>query len=114
MQPSALYVQASLFEREQQRRRNRNNPSICYSASTTHHQDSREMPAVSRSLEKDCRSLAHQGPDPRNTTRLDQRSTSVHQTLRLGKKLDWQASRLGGVFTVWYSALALRLSPDNY
>ena len=97
MQLSALYVQASLHRREQQRIKSRNNPSICYSASTTHHQDSREMPAVSRSLEKDCRSLAHQGPDPRNTSRLDQRSTSVHKTIRFSKKLDRQAHRPGGL-----------------
>ena len=97
MQLSALYVQANLFRREQQRIKNRNNPSICYSACTTHHQDSREMPAVSRSLEKDCRPLAHQGPDPRNTSRLDQRSTSVHKTFRFSKKLDWQTHRSGSL-----------------
>ena len=97
MQLSALYVQVSLFRREQQRRRNRNNPSIGYSASTTHHQDNREMPAVSRSLEKDCRPLAHQGPDPWNTTRLDRRSASVQQTLRLSKKFDWHPKQIGSL-----------------
>ena len=94
---SALYVHSQLQHREQQRRRNRNNPSICYSACASHHPDSREMPAVSRSLEKDCRSLAHQGPDPRNTARLDQRSTSVYKTIRFSKKLDRQAHRPGGL-----------------
>ena len=96
MQFTASYV-LQLRHREQQRRRNRINPTIRYSACASHHPDSREMPAVSRSLEKDCRSLAHQGPDPRYTSRLDQRSTSVHKTFRFSKKLDWQAHRSGSL-----------------
>ena len=93
MIPAWLDVSASLCKQYRSKLESRLNPAAGTPPCASHHPDSRSLPAVSRSMETNRRSLACPGPDPRHTSRMDQRPTTVQPTLRLSKISGRQAQR---------------------
>ena len=93
MIPAWLDVSASLCKQYRSKLESRLNQAAGTAPCASHHSDSRSLPAVSRSMETNRRSLACPGQDPRHTSRMDQRPTTVQPTLRLGKILGRQAQR---------------------